>query len=147
MKERRLLFHFHTYYSFDASITLRQLARVVEKHEITHVAITEHNNLKSYRPELVNGIDLYEAVNLRGADKSFDRRPWRGKNHIFAADAHNFFDLPGIINLYPGGGETIDVIRRETPFPLIARDDLRLTNRLSKLASKLKKRVHPYLPF
>ena len=50
MKERRLLFHFHTYYSFDASITLRQLARVVKKHEITHVAITEHNNLKSYRP-------------------------------------------------------------------------------------------------
>jgi len=215
MKERRLLFHFHTYYSFDASITLRQLARAVEKHEITHVAITEHNNLKSYRPaceyfermgigcelipaceyttdvgdiivlfcdqqlvfddygdllaqakerdavtclphpykraeypeDLVNDIDLYEAVNFRGADKSFDRRPWRGKNHIFAADAHNFFDLPGIINLYPGGGKMIDVIRRETPFPLIARDDLRLTNRLSKLASKLKKRVHPYLPF
>jgi hypothetical protein len=99
-----------------------------------------------YPEDLVNGIDLYEAVNLRGADKSFDRTPSRGKNHIFAADADNFFDLPGIINLYPGGGETIDVIRRETPFPLIARDDLRLTNRLSKLASKLKKRVHPYLP-
>jgi len=213
MKERRLLFHFHTYYSFDASITFKQLARAVKKYDITHVAITEHNHLKSYRPareyfeatgmdcelipaceyttdlgdiivlfcdeqlvfddyrdllaqakkrgavtclphpykrpdypdDLVRGIDLYEAMNLRGADRNFDREPWSRKNHIFAADAHNFFDLPGIINLYPGGGKTIDVIRHETPFPLIARDDVRLTNRLSKLASKLKKRVHPYL--
>lgn len=48
MAEYRFLFHLHTYKSFDATIRYKQLYEAVLQHKITHLAITEHNNIDSY---------------------------------------------------------------------------------------------------
>ena len=47
MNNYKVLFHFHTEYSYDASIRLKQLAKIVKKYRLTHVVITEHNNIDS----------------------------------------------------------------------------------------------------
>ena len=48
MKVYRFLFHVHTYRSFDASISYMDLVKTIKKFSITHIAITEHNNMDSY---------------------------------------------------------------------------------------------------
>jgi len=45
----RFLFHVHTSASFDATTSLERLLSVAQKHRVTHLAITEHNNFDSYQ--------------------------------------------------------------------------------------------------
>jgi PHP domain-containing protein len=45
----RFLFHVHTAASFDATTSLRRLLSVAAKHQVTHLAITEHNNFDSFQ--------------------------------------------------------------------------------------------------
>lgn len=46
----RFLFHLHTAHSYDGNISFEALYRVSKKHQITHIAVTEHNNLDSLKP-------------------------------------------------------------------------------------------------
>lgn len=48
MTKYKFLFHIHTFQSYDATITYNQLYKTLIKYKITHIAITEHNNLNSY---------------------------------------------------------------------------------------------------
>lgn len=48
-KHFRFLFHVHTAASFDATTSLQRLLSVAEKHQVTHLAITEHNNFDTYQ--------------------------------------------------------------------------------------------------
>ena len=57
----RFLFHVHTAASFDATTSLRRLLSVAAKHQVTHIAITEHNNCSS----LVRARDLVASLKLR----------------------------------------------------------------------------------
>lgn len=45
----RFLFHLHTFKSYDATISYKQLYTTIIEHNITHLAITEHNNIDSYK--------------------------------------------------------------------------------------------------
>src|SRR5258708_20704042 len=63
----RFLFHVHTAASFDATTSLRRLLSVAAKHQVTHLAITEHNNFDSFQrarellQSLQSRIDLVPA--------------------------------------------------------------------------------------
>lgn len=48
-KRFRFLFHVHTAASFDATTSLQRLLSVAAKYQITHLAITEHNNFDTYQ--------------------------------------------------------------------------------------------------
>lgn len=64
----RFLFHVHTRASFDATTSIRRLLSVAARHQITHLAITEHNNFATFQKarELLNSqnsrIELVPAV-------------------------------------------------------------------------------------
>jgi hypothetical protein len=64
----RFLFHVHTAASFDATTSLWRLLSVAAKHQVTHIAITEHNNFDSFErarellPSLRSRIELVPAV-------------------------------------------------------------------------------------
>src|SRR2546426_8481425 len=64
----RFLFHVHTAASFDATTSLRRLLSVAARHQVTHLAITEHNNFDSFQrgrellPSLRSRIELVPAV-------------------------------------------------------------------------------------
>src|SRR5258708_36776142 len=64
----RFLFHVHTAASFDATTSLRRLLSVAAKHQVTHLAITEHNNFDSFQrarellQSLQSRIELVPAV-------------------------------------------------------------------------------------
>jgi hypothetical protein len=64
----RFLFHVHTAASFDATTSLRRLLSAAVKHQVTHLAITEHNNFDSFQrasellPSLQSRIELVPAV-------------------------------------------------------------------------------------
>jgi len=45
----RLLFHVHTSASCDSTTSLRRLLSAVVKQQVTHLAITEHNNMDSFQ--------------------------------------------------------------------------------------------------
>jgi len=50
MSTYRFLFHLHTFHSHDGMISFEALYSVAQKYQITHLAVTEHNNLDSFLP-------------------------------------------------------------------------------------------------
>ena len=64
----RFLFHVHTDASFDATTSLRRLLSVAARYQVTHLAITEHNNFDSFQrarellSSLQSRIELVPAV-------------------------------------------------------------------------------------
>jgi hypothetical protein len=204
----RFLFHVHTSFSFDATTSLRRLLTIAAQHHVTHLAITEHNNIdsfphaqqlvaalqlpielipaveyttevgdiiilfvrefiafatyqellaaakarngiivlphphkrKSYPPELLASLDLYELANFREGAKPFDPTPFGGRRFLFGSDAHHFFDLPGCVNNYYSPLEFRRALLEVQPVPTFHRLDLTFANRLSKACSKLRRK-------
>jgi len=205
----RFLFHVHTASSFDATTSIRRLLSVAEKYDVTHLAITEHNNFdsfqkardllptlqsrielvpaveysteagdiivlfvagviafrtypdllreakvrggmivlphpykrRSYPPDLVDSLDLYELANFRGAARSFDPSPFRTKGFIFGSDAHHFSDLPGYINNYYSTLDFRNALLEGHPVPSFHRADVGFMNNVSKLMSKIRRQI------
>jgi len=208
MNKYNILFHFHSCHSFDATNSLRNIIKALKNFKITHLVLTEHNNLDSYNlicdlikkenipveiipaceyttevgdliilfcdkllkfdnykelidkaknekalialphpykrdsypKDLIEKIDLYELLNLRGANRYFDNSIFKNKNFFFGSDSHNFLDFPGCINHYYSRNTNIrTVLLNEIPVPSIHRKELMLINFISKIISKLKK--------
>jgi predicted metal-dependent phosphoesterase TrpH len=93
----------------------------------------------SYPADLVASLDLYELANIREAAKSFNPSAFRNTRFIFGSDAHNWFDLPGYVNNYYSELEFRRTLLEVSPVPSLHRADVALTNKTSKLLSKIRR--------
>ncbi|MBY0425770.1 MAG: hypothetical protein K2Q22_09050 [Cytophagales bacterium] len=207
MNTYRFLFHLHTFKSYDGSISYESLYQCAKLHKITHIAVTEHDNLESYQPltsffstknyrpelipaceyttevgdiivlnlmekiefktykelidkaksasgllvlphpykrkgypkDLMDALDFYEIFNLRGAKRYFDNSPFLNKSYLYGVDAHNSFDLPGVLNIYISETDFLTTIKSQIPVPQLIRSEVAFVNKLSKQYSKLIK--------
>jgi hypothetical protein len=106
------------------------------------IAILPHPYKRgTYPSDLVANLDLYELANFRHAEKTFDPSPFRSKRFIFGTDAHNFFDLPGYINNYYSTLDFRGALLDGCPVPSFHRADVAFMTKLSKLVSKIRRRL------
>jgi len=212
----RLLFHIHTIYSWDGFIKIEELIAIAEKFNITHLCVTEHNNIdsywvlcdfvrkkksniniipgveyttkvgdiiimglakifnfdffeewerlvkeaqnnggvvvlphpykrKNYPKELIERIDVFEAVNMRGICKKFTVEEFAGKPCIYGVDAHLRRELPGIINNVVTSYSDLLTALKKGSFvciPEIYRKDLCLLSFCLKSLHKIKRIIN-----
>lgn len=64
MNHYKVIIHSHSNRSFDATISLKRWCKTIKKYDITHVILTEHNNLESYSQlkKIVQDYDLNVEV-------------------------------------------------------------------------------------
>ena len=98
-------------------------------------------NRPTYPSDLVESLDLYELANFRGAAKTFDPSPFHAARFIFGTDAHHWFDLPGYINNYYTTMTFREALLAAYPVPSFHRMDVFVLNKLSKLVSKIRRRL------
>lgn len=205
----RFLFHLHTYKSFDATITYKQLYKIVERYNITHLAITEHNNINSYNEfknylvskgskvhlipaveytteigdiislnikdmiefsdylslvkeiknrggicilphphkrkeypnEIFEFLDFYEIINMRTIDRTFSISQFKTIKQIYGSDAHNFLELPGIINTFNSEKDFIEALKAEIIVPEISNFALKCNRFVNRVISKIRKKI------
>jgi len=213
MYSYRFLFHIHTFKSFDATITYKQLYKTIKKYNITHIAITEHNNIdsyekfknylsvnnckcnvipaveytteigdiivlnydkliqfnnylelfqkikilkkeneiivilphpfkrKNYPKDILQYIEFYEILNMRGIGKHFNATIFKDVKYLYGVDAHNFNDLPGVINVIYSSNDFLKALKEDIIIPEIYLHVLKMNNIISKIISKIKKKL------
>ncbi len=207
----KLLFHIHTIYSWDGFINFNDLIKVIKKYKITHVCLTEHNNIDSYfkfynylkakevntelipaveystevgdiiivgltnlitfsnwkelirkakqlngliilpHPfkridypnDLIEAIDYFEIINVRGLTreiKCLEKLVY--KPFIYAVDAHDKIELPGIINhIFTENKNLLEALKNQQVaiFPQLVRKDFYFLNKIILVYEKIKR--------